>query len=83
MKKVYTFRKNSTTKLPKNHSTTEEKQEQGTSRNLIPVLAAGVKQNADGRLCLWVFAWILAFGAIYPLNRNRGALLFAAFISVV
>lgn len=39
---------------------------------MIPVLAAGIKLNADGRLCLWAFAWILAFGAIYPLNRNNG-----------
>ena len=43
---------------------------------MLPVLAAGVKQNADGRLCLWVFAWILAFGVIYPLYRNRGVLIF-------
>lgn len=28
--------------------------------------------NADGRVCLWAFAWVLAFGAIYPLNRNKG-----------
>ena len=80
---MYTFRK-----IPRNspnsHSPTEEKQEQGNSRNLIPVLAAGVKQNADGRDCLWAFAWILSFGAVYPLNRNKGAApLFVASIPVV
>ena len=39
---------------------------------MLPVLAAGVKLNADGWVYLWAFAWILAFGAIYPLYRNRG-----------
>lgn len=43
---------------------------------MLPVLAAGVKLNADGWVCLWAFAWILAFGAIYPLNRNKGVLIF-------
>ena len=83
MKKVYTFRKNPSESFPKSQRT-EEKQEQGNSRNSVPVLAAGVKLNADGRLCLWVFAWILAFGAVYPLNRNKGmAPLFVASIPVV
>ena len=40
---------------------------------MLPALAAGVKLNADGWVCLWAFAWILAFGAIYPLYGNRGA----------